>query len=69
MEFYQLWICCSTHCYLDLDNALRIGELILREMFLDDAEQEEVVDYWWDHWVAYEDGRRIMYVTKEMMED
>ena len=69
MEFYQLWIEGSTHYYHDLDNALRMGELILREMFSDDAEQEEVIDYWWDHWVAYESDRRIMYVTKEMMED
>ena len=69
MGFYQLWIEGSTDYYRDLDNALRMVELILREMFPDDAEQEEVIDYWWDHWVAYEDGRRIMYVTKEMMED
>ena len=39
MEFYQLWIEGSTHYYRDLDNALRMGELILREMFSDDAEQ------------------------------
>ena len=69
MEFYQLWIEGSTHYYRDLDNALRMGELILREMFPDDAEQEEVIDYWRDNWEAYEDGHRIMYVTKEMMED
>ena len=69
MEFYQLWMEDSTHYYRSLDNALRMGELILREMFADDAEQEEVIDYWWDRWEAYEDSRRIMYVTKEMMED
>ena len=69
MEFYQLWMEDSTHYYRSLDNALRMGELILREMFADDAEQEEVIDYWRDRWEAYEDGRRIMYVTKEMMED
>lgn len=45
MEFYQLWIEGSTHYYRDLDNALRMGELILREMFPDDAEQEEVINY------------------------
>ena len=69
MEFYQLWIEGSTHYYRSLDNALRMGELILREMFADDAEQEEVIDYWRDRWEAYEGSRRIMYVTKEMMED
>ena len=69
MEFYQLWMEDSTHYYRSLDNALRMGELILREMFADDAEQEEVIDYWWDRWEAYEGDRRIMYVTKEMMED
>ena len=69
MEFYQLWMEDSTHYYRSLDNALRMGELILREMFADDAEQEEVIDYWRDRWEAYEDGRRIMYITKEMMED
>lgn len=50
MEFYQLWIEGSTHYYRDLDNALRMGELILREMFSDDAEQGEVIDYWRDRW-------------------
>ena len=69
MEFYQLWIEGSTHYYRSLDNALRMGELILREMFADDAEQEEVIDYWWDRLEAYEGDRKIMYVTKEMMED
>lgn len=69
MEFYQLWMEGSTHYYRSLDNALRMGELILREMFPDDAEQEEVIDYWWDRWEAYEGNRKIMYVTKEMMED
>ena len=69
MEFYQLWIEGSTHYYRSLDNALRMGELILREMFADDTEQEEVIDYWWDHWVAYEGDRKIMCITKEMMED
>ena len=69
MEFYQLWMESGTHYYRSLDNALRMGELILREMFADDAEQEEVIDYWWDRWEAYEGGRRIMCITKEMMED
>lgn len=69
MEFYQLWIEGSTHYYRSLDNALRMGELILREMFSDDAEQEEVIDYWWDRWEAYESDRKIMCITKEMMED
>ena len=69
MEFYQLWIKDSTHYYRDLDNALRMGELILREMFSDDAEQGEVIDYWWDRWEAYEGDRKIMCITKEMMED
>ena len=69
MEFYQLWMEDSTHYYRSLDNALRMGELILREMFADDAEQEEVIDYWWDRWEAYEGDRKIMCITKEMMED
>ena len=69
MEFYQLWIEGSTFYYRDLNNALRMGELNLREMFPDDAEQEEVISYWWDHWVAYEGSRKVMYLTKEMMED
>lgn len=69
MEFYQLWMEGSTHYYRNLNNALRMGELILREMFPDDAEQEEVIDYWWDRWEAYEGGRKIMCITKEMMED
>ena len=69
MEFYQLWMEGSTHYYRDLGNALRMGELILREMFPDDAEQEEVIDYWWDCWEAYEGNRKIMCITKEMMED
>lgn len=69
MEFYQLWMEGSTHYYCNLNNALRMGELILREMFPDDAEQEEVVDYWWDRWEAYEGDRKIMCITKEMMED
>ena len=69
MEFYQLWIEGSTHYYRSLDSALRMGELILREMFPDDAEQEEVIDYWWDRWEAYEGDRKIMCITKEMMED
>ena len=69
MEFYQLWIEGSTHYYRDLANALRMGELILREMFSDDAEQGEVIDYWWDRWEAYEGDRKIMCITKEMMED
>nr|DAO45177.1 MAG TPA: hypothetical protein [Caudoviricetes sp.] len=69
MEFYQLWVDGNTHYYRDLNNALRMGELILREMFPDDVEQEEVIDYWWDRWEAYEGARKIMYVTKEMMED
>ena len=69
MEFYQLWIEGSNHYYRSLDNALRMGELILREMFADDAEQGEVIDYWWDRWEAYEGDRKIMYITKEMMED
>lgn len=69
MEFYQLWMEGGTHYYRNLNNALRMGELILREMFPDDAEQEEVIDYWWDRWEAYEDDRKIMCITKEMMED
>lgn len=69
MEFYQLWIENNTHFYRNLNNALRMGELILREMFADDAEQEEVIDYWWDRWEAYEGDRKIMCITKEMMED
>lgn len=69
MEFYQLWMEGSTHYYRNLNNALRMGELILREMFANDAEQEEVIDYWWDRWEAYEDGRIIMRITKETMED
>ena len=69
MEFYQLWMDGVSHYYRDLDNALRMGELILREMCSDDAEQEEVISYWWDHWVAYEGLRKVMYITKEMMED
>ena len=69
MEFYQLWIEGSTHDYRSLDNALRMGELILQEMFADDAEQEEVIDYWRDRWEAYEGDRKIMCITKEMMED
>lgn len=69
MEFYQLWIEGNTHFYRNLDNALRMGELILREMFADDAEQEEVINYWWDRWEAYEGDCRIMCITKEMMED
>lgn len=69
MEFYQLWMEGSTHYYRSLDNALRMGELILREMFSDDAEQGEVIDYWRDRWEAYEGGRKIMCITKEMMED
>lgn len=69
MEFYQLWIEDNTHFYRNLNNALRMGELILREMFADDAEQEEVIDYWWDRWEAYEGDRKIMCITKEMMED
>lgn len=69
MEFYQLWIEGSTHYYRSLDNALRMGELILREMFSDDAEQKEVIDYWWDRWEAYEGDHKIMRITKEMMED
>lgn len=69
MEFYQLWIENNTHFYRNLNNALRMGELILREMFANDAEQEEVIDYWWDRWEAYEGDRKIMCITKEMMED
>ena len=69
MEFYQLWMEDGIHYYRNLNNALRMGELILREMFADDAEQEEVIDYWWDNWVAYEGDRKIMCITKEMMED
>lgn len=69
MEFYQLWIEDNTHFYRNLNNALRMGELILREMFADDAEQEEVIDYWWDRWEVYEGDRKIMCITKEMMED
>lgn len=69
MEFYQLWIEDNTHFYRNLNNALRMGELILREMFANDAEQEEVIDYWWDRWEAYEGDRKIMCITKEMMED
>lgn len=69
MEFYQLWIEDNTHFYRNLNNALRMGELILQEMFADDAEQEEVIDYWWDRWEAYEGDRKIMCITKEMMED
>lgn len=69
MEFYQLWMEGGTHYYRNLNNALRMGELILREMFPDDAEQEEVIDYWWDRWEAYEGSRKIMCITKEMMED
>ena len=69
MEFYQLWMEGSTHYYRSLANALLMGELILREMFPDDAEQEEVSVYWWDRWEAYEGDRKIMCITKEMMED
>ena len=69
MEFYQLWMEGNTHYYRNLNNALRMGELILREMFPDDAEQEEVIDYWWDRWEVYEGTRKIMFITKEMMED
>ena len=69
MEFYQLWMEGSIHYYRNLNNVLRMGELILREIFPDDAEQEEVIDYWWDRWEAYEGTRKIMFITKEMMED
>lgn len=69
MEFYQLWMEGNIHYYRNLNNVLRMGELILREMLPDDAEQEEVIDYWWDRWEAYEGTRKIMCVTKEMMED
>jgi len=70
MEFYQLWFADGgSHYYRELNNALRMGELCLREMFPDDAEQDEVIDYWWDNWVAYEGSRKIMCITKEMMED
>ena len=70
MEFYQLWFADGgSHYYRELNNALRMGELCLREMIPDDAEQEEVIDYWWDNWVAYEGSRKIMCITKEMMED
>ena len=69
MRFYQLWVDGVSHYYRDLDNALRVGELILREMFPDDEEQEEIISYWWDRQAAYEGRRLVMYITKEMMED
>ena len=69
MEFYQLWIDGVSYYYHDINNALCMGELYLREMFPDDAEQEEVISYWWDHQAAYEGHRLVMYITKEMMED
>lgn len=70
MEFYQLWFADGgSHYYRELNNALRMGELCLREMFPDDSEQEEIINYWWDNWVAYEGSRKIMCITKEMMED
>lgn len=69
MEFYRLHLDDTDYFYKDLNNALRMGELFLREYFAMDSEEDEVIEYWWESWVAYDGRRRFCYITKEMMED
>lgn len=69
MEFYRLHLDGTDYFYRDLNNALRMGELFLREYFSGDSEEDEIVDYWWDCQVAYNGIRQFCYLTKEMMED
>lgn len=69
MEFYRLHLDDTDYFYKNLNNALRMGELFLREYFAMDSEEDEVIEYWWESWVAYDDHRRFCYITKEMMED
>lgn len=69
MEFYRLHLDGTDYFYKDLNNALRIGELFLREYFSMDSEIDEVIDYWWDYRVAYNGFHPFCYIEKEMMED
>lgn len=69
MEFYRLHLDGTDYFYKDLDNALRMGELFLREYFSMDSEEDGVIKYWWDCWVAYDGRRKFCYIIKEMMED
>lgn len=69
MEFYRLHLDGTDYFYRDLNNALRMGELFLREYFSFEANEDEIVDYWRDCHVAYNGNRQFCYITKEMMED
>lgn len=69
MEFYRLHLDDTDYFYRDLNNALRMGELFLREYFAMDSEENEVIEYWWESWVAYDGHYKFCYITKEMMED
>lgn len=69
MEFYRLHLDGTDYFYRDLNNALRMGELFLREHFSMDSEEDEVIEYWWDYWEAYDGRRKFCYLTKEAMED
>lgn len=69
MEFYRLHLDDTDYFYRDLNNALRMGELFLREYFAMDSEEDEVIEYWWESWVAYDGHYKFCYITKEMMED
>ena len=52
----------------DTDEFLTIFDA-LRQMFADDVAQDKVIDYWRERWEANDGGRKIMCITKEMMED
>lgn len=69
MEFYRLHLDGTDYFYRDLNNALRMGELFLREYFSGDSAEDEIVDYWWDCQVAYNGNHQFCYIVKEMMED
>lgn len=69
MEFYRLHLDGTDYFYKELNNALRMGELFLREYFSTDSEQDEIIECWWDYQVAYDGRRRFCYIEKEMMED
>ena len=69
MEFYRLHLDGTDCFYRDLNNALRMGELFLREYFSMDSEEDEVIEYWWDYQEAYDGRRKFCYITREVMED
>lgn len=69
MEFYRLHLDGTDYFYKDLNNALRVGELFLREYFPMDSEEDEVIKYWWDCGEAYDGRRKFCFLTKEIMED